>query len=224
MTHPTLTPSRTRRPHRQALSTLLCSLALLMPGAAQTMTLVLLEEQYAQGPIINDFRVHDALADEEKPYLRIYPDKNEVHKQFVEILSAGMPFDAPNVRNQVAEVLQGFPDVCKPHMGVAMVVGPIGHIDRVVLGVKDKRRILHMYIGNCLREDLPECEYDITRTGSINFDIGMFITVLRQCRDATNLALRNQAAFADWTKPTETPATPAPEPGAEESSAEKEAP
>ena len=55
-------------------------------------------------------------------------------------------------------------------MGISIIVSPIEHIDTVLPGVKDKRRIVNLYIGNCIKEDIAECEYDQDE-GGMNFDL-----------------------------------------------------
>lgn len=174
--------------------------ALLLIAFAQpviAMRLAVLEEQFDQGPIISSIRVDDALGEHPNPHLRLDPTENPKHAQLIRILSAGMPFGQTEVRDQVAQVLAEFPAPCKGPMGLALAVGPMEHIDRFSPGVKDKRRVLNVYVGQCLGVDLPECSYDQSETGADDFGIRSLLRILRDCRDATNAAVARGVLFSD---------------------------
>lgn len=169
---------------------------------SEAMFMVVLEESYADGPLKKDppLRVDDVLGEKPSAFLKIYPEKNRSHQEIVDLLSAGMPFGAKNVRNQVAKILSGFPESCKPHMGLSVLVSPLSRVEMVSPGVKDIRRVTSLYLGNCLDKDIPQCEYDIAQTGALDFNLQMFLAVLTECRDATNAAIQKGAELVQWQK------------------------
>ena len=170
-------------------------LAITLPASA--MRLVLVEEKHAQGPIITDISVEDVLGETPKPHLKLHPERNAEHGKLIDILAAGMPFEEVRIRDQTAEILAGFPGACKPVLGVAMLVSPIEDIDTVVPGVRDRRRIVGLYVGNCLAVDLEECLYDQNETGEVDFELRNFLGILKECRDATNAAVERGARYSD---------------------------
>ena len=183
-----------------------CAL-LVLSTPALAMRLVLLEEKHAQGPIITKIGVEDVLGETPKPHLKLYPERNAEHGKLIDILAAGMPFEEVGIRDQTAEILAGFPGACKPVMGMSMMVSPIEHIDTILPGVRDKRRIVALFVGNCLAERLEECVYDQDDTGEVNFELGNLLGILKECRDATNAAVERGAPYSEDVYKTE-PASP----------------
>lgn len=181
--------------------TILGALLFQLPTSVLAVQLNVLEEQVLGGTIIADIRIRDVLHEDPVPRLRIYPGKVRQHRHLVDILAAGFPFDQESFRNVVAEVLADYPSVCKANLSVSLAVAPISGIDRFVPGVKDKRRVVGIYIGGCLQEDLPACEYDQQDSGEVEFNARSLLSILSTCGKAMNNATSQGAALIQGKSP-----------------------
>lgn len=158
------------------LRTLTPLLLLALASSAQAARFNLFEQQIVDGLVITDIRIKDVLDVGPPPRLKIYPDEVREHRKLVDILSAGLRFDS-EARSMTAEVLADYPPDCWADLSVSVAVAPMSGIERYMPGVTDNRRISGMYIGNCIQEDLPECEYDYRYVSDMDFNLRSFLGV-----------------------------------------------
>lgn len=158
------------------------------------VVLNVMETEYTGGPEKAFFSEPDALKVDAQGRSTLLPDvlTDPKHRAMAAILDPGIPFSEKEVRRELGALLSGYPRSCQTAarpFSVTILVSPVEDIDQFVAGVTDRRRITAIYVGDCTEIDLRECSYDRTKTGEVDFHIGMLKGVLRKCRDATNEAV-----------------------------------